>query len=249
VSGQNSTLDLFAKRCTVRRYRPEPLAAGDLKRIMEAGQCAPTGASGQIYSVVRITDRALRDRLAALSGDQQHIRDAAEFFIFCIDVYRTQRLLQHRGETFGAEPAVSILYGTMDALLVAANLATSAEALGYGTCFIGAVLNHLDTVAHDLQLPPGVLPIVGLTIGVPSADHTPLRKPRLPPELIFHENHYCAPCPADLEAAFQAMGDDWCGTLQRFFGPGGRLAQREPVWRRTLIQQGLLRTEGETTDD
>lgn len=249
MSRPNPTLDLFAQRCTVRRYRPEPLAAGDLERIMKAGQRAPTGASGQIYSVVRITDRDLRDRLATLSGDQQQIRDAAEFFIFCIDVYRARRLLQHQGETFGGGPGVSVLYGTMDALLVAANLATSAEALGYGTCFIGAVLNHLDAVARDLQLPRGVLPVVGLTIGVPAADHTPLRKPRLPLELIFHENRYCKPSPADLEAAFQAMGDDWCGTLQRFFGPGGRLAQREPVWRRTLTQQGLLRTEGETIND
>jgi FMN reductase (NADPH) len=249
VSRPNPTLNLFTQRSTVRRYRSEPLAAGDLERIMEAGQRAPTGASGQIYSVVRITNHDLRERLATLSGGQQQIRDAAEFFIFCIDVHRAGRLLQHRGEAFGGGPGVSVLYGTMDALLVAANVATSAEALGYGTCFIGAVLNHLDAVARELQLPRGVSPVVGLTVGVPAADHTPLRKPRLPPELVFHENHYREPSPEDLDAALRAMGDDWFGTLQRFFGPGGRLAQREPVWRRTLTQQGFPVTEGETTDD
>ena len=186
MTSVNPTLDLYTRRCTVRRYQSEPLAAGDLERIVEAAQRAPTGASGQIYSVVRITDRGLRERLATLSGDQQHIRDAAEFFIFCVDFDRPRRLIEHRGGNFALDPGVTVLYGTMDALLAAANLATAAEALGYGTCFIGAVLNHLDVVARDLRLPHGVLPVVGLTVGVPTAEHKPQRKPRLPPGLVFH---------------------------------------------------------------
>lgn len=229
MTSVNPTLDLYTRRCTVRRYRPEPLDAGDLERIVEAAQRAPTGASGRIYSVVSITDRGLRERLATLSGDKQHIRDAAEFFIFCVDVYRARRLIEHRGGTFAPGPGVTVLYGTMDALLAAANLATAAEALGYGTCFIGAVLNHLDVIARELQLPQGVLPVVGLTVGVPAEKHKPQRKPRLPPGLIFHENRYHAPSSTGLEAAFQVMGENWLGTLRRSFGPGSRLPQREPV--------------------
>jgi len=216
---------------------------------MEAAQRAPTGASGQIYSIVRITDRDIRERLATQSGDQQHIRDAAEFFIFCVDVRRTQRLIEHRGDAFTLSAGVTVLYGTMDALLAAANLATAAEALGYGTCFIGAVLNHLDLVARELQLPRGMLPVIGLTIGVPAKEHKPKRSPRLPPGLVFHENRYHDLSPADLEAAFQVMGENWLGTLKHFFGPGGRLLQREPVWGRTLAQQGFKNTEGGAIND
>lgn len=230
-------LDLYAHRRTIRKYKPEPLAGGDLERIIAAGQRAPSGGLVQIYSVVRVTDSELRDRLATLAGKQQHIRDAAEFFLFCLDVHRARRLLEHRGGTYAAGTRVALHYSTMDAMLLAANMATAAEALGYGTCFIGAVLDNLDRIARELQLPHGVLPVVGLTIGVPAEEPLPPRKPRLPRHLVFHENVYRQPTPTDLEAAYQAMGDAWFMTLRRYFDPGGVFARREEVWKQTLVQQ------------
>jgi FMN reductase (NADPH) len=234
--------ELFADRRTIRNYKPEPLSEGDADRIVEAGRRAPTGGLGQIYSVIRVTDAALRDRLATLSGNQEHIRVAAEFFVYCLDLYRTQRLIEHKGGSYGKGPHITVHYGTMDALLVAANMATAAEALGYGTCYIGAVLNNLDKVARELQLPKGVVPIVGLTIGVP--DERPSPKARLQRDVVFHENTYREPTSADLDAAFGVMGGNWLKTLNGFFGPGGRLHQRERVWTRTLIQQGFEIFEG-----
>jgi FMN reductase (NADPH) len=246
---RHPVLDLFENRRTIRSYKREPLAEGDLERIIDAGRRAPTGALGQIYSVIRITDAQLRTHLSKLSGNQQHIRDAAEFFVFCLDVYRAQRLIEHRGGIFGTGPRVTVHYGAMDALLVAANMVTAAEALGYGTCYIGAVLNHLDKVVCALQLPKGVLPIVGLTIGVPDPEQPSPRKPRLPRQLTFFENAYSDPTPADLDAAYEAMGAAWFDTLCRFFGRDGRLGQREKVWMRALVQQGFEATQGEKTDD
>lgn len=57
--------------------------------------------SAQIYSMIRVTDRALRDRLAEFSGGQEHISVAAEFFVFCVDVHRTAILLESRGASLG----------------------------------------------------------------------------------------------------------------------------------------------------
>jgi FMN reductase (NADPH) len=239
VTQPHPILDLYTNRRTRRNYKPEPLAEGDLDRIMEAGRRAPSGGLGQIYSVVRVSEAELRERLATLAGDQQHIRDAAEFFVFCLDVHRARRLIEHRGGTYNAGPRIAVHYGTMEALLLAANMATAAEALGYGTCFIGALLSNLDTVARELQLPQGVLPVVGLIVGVPDEDHIPPRKPRLPREMVFHESTYREPTPADLDAAYRAMGDAWSTTLRRYFGPSGIFARREEVWKRALRQQGL----------
>jgi nitroreductase len=215
------------------------LAQGDLERIIEAGQRAPSGGLGQIYSVVRVTDSALRHRLMALSGNQPHIAVAAEFLVFCLDVHRARQLLAHRGGEYGAGPRIVVHYGTLDTLLLAANVATAAEALGYGACFIGGILNHLDAVARELQLPQGVLPLVALTIGVPDETPPQPQKPRLPRGLVLHENAYHEPAPGDLDAAYQAMGDEWYEGLQRYLGVSGVFARREQAWKQALVQQGL----------
>ena len=239
MTATHPILDFYANRRTRRDYKREPLAEGDLERIIAAGQRAPTGASGQIYSVIRITQPALCERIAALSGGQTQICDAAEFLVFCLDVRRNGRLLAHQGSKYDMRPRIAVHYGTMDALLMAANVATAAEALGYGTCFIGNVLNYIDDLARALQLPTGVLPLLGLTIGVPVEQASPPPTPRLPQKLILHQDTYHDPTSADIDAAFEAMGDRWAETLQRFFGPDGAFAQREEIWKRTLAQQGF----------
>jgi FMN reductase (NADPH) len=242
-------LDLFARHRTIRNYAPLPLAEGDVDRIIEAGRKAPSGVNAQIYSVIRVTDQALRDRLAELSGGQEHISVSAEFFVFCVDVHRTAILLESRGVSLGHGPHIAIHYGTMNVLLVAANMATAAEALGYGTCFIGAILNHLDAVARALNLPHGVMPVVGLTIGMPKSNQSPPQKPRLPLDLVVHENGYREPTAADIHSAIETMGTRWRDSLVSFFGAGGRLEKRESVWLRTLAQQGFSFSPGADNND
>jgi hypothetical protein len=55
----------------------------------------------------------------------------------------------------------------------------------------------------------------------------------------LHENAYHEPTPDDLNAAYQAMGDAWYESLQRYFGVSGVFARREEAWKRALAQQGL----------
>lgn len=137
----------------------------------------------------------------------------------------------------------------MNVLLVAANVATAAEALGYGTCFIGAILNHLDAVARTLNLPQGVMPVVGLTIGVPKSNQSAPQKPRLPLGLVVHENGYREPTTEDIPSVVETMGNRWLDSLVSFFGVGGRLGLRELIWLRTLAQQGFSFSTGANSND
>jgi len=238
-----SELAVFGKHRSVRYFLREPLAPGHLDLIIEAGRRAPTDAQGHMYAFVRITDVALRDRLATLCADQQHIRDAAEFFIVCLDVHRLRRLVEHRGGGWGMRERISLLYGATDATMVAQNMVVAAEALGYGTCYIGAVQNNVDRIAEALALPPGVLPLYGLCIGViDPAHYPPTVKPRIPRALCFFENRY----PADftreqLDSAYAAMSvkRDWWESIGAYFAAGGTMERREPVMARAWRQQGL----------
>lgn len=236
-------LDAFWRHRTIRFFLDTPIPAEHLDLIMEAGRRAPTDAQGQMFAFIRITDRALRDRLATLCNNQQHIRDAAEFFVACLDVYRLRLLVEHQGSQFGMEPRISLIYGTSDATMVAQNMVVAAEALGYGTCYIGAVQNSTDVIARELELPEGVLPLYGLCIGVPDPSRVPpYLRPRIPRTLTFMENQYCQPATGELAEAIAAMSPrgDWTGSLTRYFAAGGIMAQREAVMARAWIQQGLL---------
>ncbi|HQY92541.1 nitroreductase family protein [Caldilinea sp.] len=235
-------LEVFGRHRSVRFFLPDPLARGDLDLIVEAGRRAPTDAQGHMYACVCITDATLRDRLATLCADQQHIRDAAEFFVVCLDVHRLRRLIEYRGLEWGMRERIALLYGATDATMVAQNMVVAAESLGYGACYIGAVQNNVDVIAQELSLPPGVLPIYGLCIGVIDPAHYPPLKPRIPRDLCFFENSYPADFPAQaLEAAYAAMRvkRDWLDSIGVYFATDGTMEHREPIMARAWRQQEL----------
>jgi len=130
----SATLRALETHRSIRRFKSESIPPADLQRMLAAAVRASTGGSGQLYSFIRVTDTALRRRLADETAQPQ-ISAAAEFFIACLDVHRLQQLLEHRGVSVGVRSLT--LYATTDALLALANLATAAEALGYGICYIG----------------------------------------------------------------------------------------------------------------
>ncbi|WP_041437985.1 nitroreductase family protein [Thermus scotoductus] len=235
-------LPILAQRRSVRRFKPVPMPEDDLEKLLFALQRAPTDASAQLYSVIRVQDHGLRDQVARLSGDQEHIRQAAEFFVFLADVHRLERLLAHRGERMAFWPRTALHFALLDAGLAASYLALTAEALGYGVCFIGGVLNGVEELINLLELPRGVIPAVGLAVGVPDEEGPP--RPRLPRSLVVHENRYRPYSPEDLEAAFQAMAPysrvgDWGRVLRRYFAQGGTMEERETPYGRALARQGL----------
>jgi len=239
---RNEVLAVLKRRSAIRKYTEAPVSPEDLSEILQCGQRAPTDASAQLYSVIRIVDRNRRDRIAHLCGDQRHVAEAAEFFVICADIHRTDRLLAHRGLQFGMLPRASLLFGIVDASLVAENMVIAAVALGYGTCFIGGVQNRSDELAELIGLPPGVIPLFGLCIGVPA--EAPPRSPRIPLDAAFMEDGYRELSETELEACYRAMAPassrgDWKFTLERYFAVGGTMARREAVIGRMLRRQGF----------
>lgn len=236
-------LDVFEIHRTVRHYTPDKVPESDVAAIMQAGRRAPTDATGFMYAVIRVTDRTLRDRLAVLCGDQEHIATASDYFVVCLDLHRQARLLEHLGHRQAPLGNWAFLFGVVDAMLVAENMAVAAEALGYGTGFIGGVHHDTSGVARALDLPEGVFPVVGLTVGVVARE--PSRRKRLPLSATFHENAYDPTTPAKAKECFDAMVSasgrfDWTQTLPRYFAAGGVMEKREPTITRALREQGIL---------
>ena len=234
-------LEVFANHRTVRKYKAVPLEPGHLEQILWAAQRAPTDATAQMYSFVRLTDPALREEIAKISNNP-HMATASETFIILADVSRLKKLLEFKGYSFAEWSAAAIHFAIGDAVMAAQNMLIAAEMLGYQGCWIGGILNPLERLIERLELPSGVLPFAGLTIGVP--DETPAVRPRIQAELMFHENKYHQPTDTELETALERMAPitargDWAQTLARYFAVGGTMETRDITLRKVLASQGF----------
>lgn len=88
------------------------------------------------------------------------------------------------------ESAEGLLVGTIDATLVAQNIAATAEDMGYGIVYLGSLRNDVERVREVLNLPEHTFPLFGMALGIPEDDEDGSPKPRLPIEHVFHQNQY-----------------------------------------------------------
>ncbi len=236
-------LEVFERHRTVRNYTGEKISEGDIARICAAARRAPSDATGFMYTIIRVRDRAKRVEIERLSGSNPHIIAASDFFVVCLDFHRQAKLLRHLGASPAPLGIWSVLFGVTDAILVAQNMALAAEALGYGTGFIGGVQRDALGVAKVLGCPKGVFPVVGLTMGV--IERYPDPRKRLPLAATFHQDTYQDLAEAELARCFEAMRSttgkfDWAASIKRYFAEGGEMDSRESTITAGLRAQVIL---------
>ena len=187
----NETLDLLLAHRSHRNYLDQPLPEGALETIVAAAQSASTSSNLQVWSVVAVEDEARKNRLADLAGGQKHIRDCKLLLIWLCDLARLENMGKERGRDAAALPNLEIfMTGVVDAALAAQNGAVALEAMGLGCCYIGAMRNHPEEVAKELNLPRNVFAVFGMTVGVPDPAANAGVKPRLGQAAVLHREHY-----------------------------------------------------------
>jgi nitroreductase len=174
---------------THRRYRPDPVPDDVLEIVLAAALSSPSKSDLQQVAVVLVKDRAKQATVGGWIPDMPWIATAPLFMVFCGDNRRIRRLsgeLRHR--PFPNDTLDMFMNAAVDAGLVLQGFITAAEAMGLGCCPISVVRNHVEKLAEVLELPPGVFPVAGLTVGYPSqAGWTSMR---LPPALTVHTDRY-----------------------------------------------------------
>lgn len=178
------TIDLLRSHRSVRRYTDEPITDEQRAAIVASAQAASSSSFLQCTSIIRITDKSLREQLVPLTGGQKHVAQAAEFWVFCADFNRHLQICPEA--QLGL--AEQLLLGVVDTAILAQNAFTAAESLGLGGVYIGGLRNNIEAVTELLNIPKHVLPLFGLCLGWPDEDHG--IKPRIPVAMIMHENSY-----------------------------------------------------------
>ncbi|WLR52650.1 oxygen-insensitive NADPH nitroreductase [Bacillus tianshenii] len=186
----NQTINTIQSHRSVRKFKDERLTSEQVETIVRSAQSAATSSYIQSYSIIGVTDQQKKDALAQLAGNQPYVAKSGHLFVFCADLYRHEQIAQWKGEQIdeSLESTELFMVALIDAALAAQNAVLAAESMGLGACYIGGIRNDLDGVQQILETPKRVIPLFGLTVGTP--DHDPDLKPRLPLELIYHENTY-----------------------------------------------------------
>ncbi|MGL4242331.1 MAG: nitroreductase family protein, partial [Beijerinckiaceae bacterium] len=143
------------------------------------------------WSVVAVTDQAVKDACAAFAGGQKHISECPVFLLFLADLARLNRVADAAGvPPKGNDTLEMFLVAAIDAALAAQNAVVAAESMGLSTVYIGGMRNKPEEAAELLGLPPGCAVVFGLCIGYAAAGREGSIKPRLPQEAVLHRERY-----------------------------------------------------------
>jgi len=198
----NETLRLLLERGSCRHFAARPIPPETLARVLEAGTHAATGGNLQPYSVIRVEAAETRARLAEMCG-QSFMAQAPVHLLFLIDWRRLCRWAEMEGAPFAAHRAFPHFWiGFQDTVICAQTMCTAADALGLGSVYIGTVLDFLEELRPMFALPPLVVPVVLLCLGLPAS--RPPRKKKLGPEILVHSERYQDRPSEELRAAFDS---------------------------------------------
>ena len=223
----NETIEGMLAHRSIRKFTDEPVAMGDLRLAVRAGQAAATSSAVQAYCAIRVTDPSVRREIAELSGPQEKIAACAEFLVICADSRRHRLLCARAGKRYD-QRLEAFLVGAIDAALFAQNMVLAFESMGYGTCYIGGIRNDLPRLDKALSLPKGVYPMFGLCVGRPA--ERPSERPRLPVDAILFEGAY--PSDERVLSGADAYDETYRAYLRQ---RGARPAQVERSWSGAMV--------------
>ena len=187
----NSVLETLLSHRSVRAFRPDPLPAGILELLVAAAQSASTSSNLQVWSVIAVQDPDRKARLSELAGKQAFIKEAPLLLIWLADLARLDAIAADRQtQVEGTHYTEAFILGVADAAFASQNALTAAESLGLGGVYIGAMRNLPEQVAAELNLPPHVFAVFGMSIGYPDPARPTAIKPRLPREVVLHHEQY-----------------------------------------------------------
>lgn len=184
-------LDLFFKRQTVRKYKPDPVPEEHLVRIIEAASRAPSTANLQPWKFLVVRDKKkiekIRERCMELAAESaKDPEDRAR---------RRESMREHLAGRLSAPVLIVVLtdmeakypsYRVHDGPLVAGYLCLAARAYGYGTLYMTDSVPEAVT-REVLNIPERYKRVMVTPLGVPDGWPKPMPKKKLE-ELVAYES-------------------------------------------------------------
>lgn len=191
------------ERKSVRAYTDQEIPEEAVQQILAAAAQAPTAGNQQLYTVLRISDPEKKRRLSISCDNQPFIAQAKLVLIFCADCLKWYNAFKAAGCQPRKPGVGDLLLAVSDANIAAQNAVTAAEALGVGSCYIGDIMENIETQREILALPRYVFPAAMVVFGYPTGQQKDREKPkRFDQRYIVQENGYHTLTKEELTAMF-----------------------------------------------
>lgn len=165
--------NLLLRRYSVRNYLSTPVEKTKILKVLEAARLAPSAANYQPWHFIVVTKPENLAKLHA-AYHREWFKTAPVVIVACADHSVSWKRKYDGKNSADIDVAIAIDHITLQA----------AE-LGLGTCWIC----NFDPVKcnETLNLPPHIEPIAMIPLGYPADKKTPVKKRKLPDEIIRWE--------------------------------------------------------------
>lgn len=212
----NPVTENLISRKSVRVFEDMPIPNDIKQAILLAAINAPTAGNQQLYTILDITNQAIKDRLAITCDDQPFIAKAPMVLIFCADVQKWYDVFADCNCQPREPGSGDIILAVEDAVIAAQNAVTAAWSFGVGSCYIGDIMEQCEEHRALLNLPQYVFPATMLVFGYPTKQQLDRPKPpRCDLMYTVHENGYHRMDGSELRQLFQKqpglqLFEEWC---------------------------------------
>lgn len=218
ASGTDTFRELCERR-SVRAFEAREIGEDERRHILLAAAEAPSAGCQQMYTVLDIRDRELKEKLSVSCDNQPFIARAPMVLVFCADCRKWYDGYLEAGCTPRKPGLGDLLLAVTDTAIAAQNAVTAAWSMGIGSCYIGDILEQYETHRQLLDLPEWVVPCVMAVFGYPTEHQRQRAKPvRIDMERLVSENKYPHRDGEDIRAMFQNRcgGQDYDEWMRKF---------------------------------
>lgn len=188
----NETIDVILKRRSHRAFKYHDISQKDREVIIKSIMRAPTAGNMMLYTILEVEDQAVKEQLVETCDNQPFIAQSPFVLIFLADLQRWYDYFHLSGVESMVPPSeADLLLAASDANIAAQNGVIAAEALGIGSCYIGDIMENIETHREMFDLPDMVFPVAMLCFGYKKEDKGKKEMvPRFKEQYIHHKGKY-----------------------------------------------------------
>lgn len=150
--------EAIKQRRSVRKYKPELVPEGKLKKVLEAARLAPSAHNAQDWKFVVVKDSQKRKKLAEAAMGQSFVGEAP--IVIAAVSLNPEHIMASQVPAYAVDLAVAVDHMTLQAVEE-----------GLGTCWIGAF--EQEEVKEILNIPEQYKVAVLLPLGFPADKPAP----------------------------------------------------------------------------